>query len=130
MKKIIRLTEKDIKNLVNRVIQEQETEEGILDPAKNVYQGLKGVWRGEGYDYYKYMSALNNVINDLKRADKPNIKMMGDLTKLKAQILSSKMPINKRNQLEYYINEAETYFNLYQTALDGIQAVLDSHLKN
>jgi uncharacterized protein YukE len=130
MKKIIKLTEKDMENLVKRVIQEQETEEGILDPVKNVYQGLKGVWRGEGYDYYKYMSALNNVINDLKRDDKHNLKMMGDLPKLKAQILSSKMPKNKRNQLVRYINDAEKYFNLYQTSLNGIQVVLNSHLKN
>jgi thymidylate synthase len=77
----------------------------------------------------KGIDQLNNVINDLKRADKPNIKMMSDLTKLKAQILSSKMPINKKNQLVSYINDAEKYFNLYQTSLDGIQVILDIHLK-
>jgi len=130
MKKVIRLTEKDMENLVKRVVQEQEMEEGIFDPVKNVYQGLKGVWRGEGYDYYKYMSSLSNVVRDLKKADKPNLKLMNDLTKLKAQILASKMARSKRDQLEGYINDAEKYFNQYQTSLDGIEVILNTYLKN
>lgn len=129
MKKIVKLTEKDMTKLVQRVIEEQEMEEGFLDPVKNVYQGLKGAWRGEGYEYYKYMSALNNIIKDLKRADIPNHKLMDDLLKLKGKVIASKMNTAKRDQLERYIDEAEKYFNLYQTSIDGIQAVLNTYLK-
>ena len=48
MSKVIRLTETELNNLVKRVIQEQEMEEGIFDPLVNAAQGLKGVWRGYG----------------------------------------------------------------------------------
>lgn len=129
MKKVIKLTEKDITKLVQRVIEEQEMEEGILDPVRNVAQGLKGVWRGEGYEYYNFMSALSNIIRDLKRADRPNHKLMDDLLKLKGKVIASKMNTAKRDQLERYIDEAEKYFNLYQTSIEGIQAVLNTYLK-
>jgi hypothetical protein len=76
------------------------------------------------------MSSLSNIIRDLKKADKPNLKMMNDLTKLKAQILASKMPRSKRDQLERYIDDAEKYFNQYQLSLNGIEAILNTHLKN
>lgn len=129
MKKVIKLTEKDITKLVKRVIEEQEMEEGILDPVRNVAQGLKGVWRGEGYEYYNFMSALSNIIRDLKKVDKPNHKLMDDLLKLKGKVIASKMNRAKRDQLERYIDEAEKYFNLYQTSIEGIQAVLNTYLK-
>ena len=127
--KVIKLTEKDLNKLVERVIKEQEMEEGFLDPVKNVYQGLKGAWRGEGYEYYKYMSTLNNIIKDLKRADRPNHKLMDNLLELKEKIKTSTMQKSKKNLLEKFIDEAEKYFNLYQTSLDGIEAVLDVYLK-
>ena len=52
MGKVIKLTESDLEKIVQKVIEEQETQEGLGD----IYQGLKGVWRGEGYDYFKYLS--------------------------------------------------------------------------
>ena len=50
MAKVIKLTEADLENIVRKVIEEQETQEGVFDPLVNAAQGLKGVWRGEGYD--------------------------------------------------------------------------------
>lgn len=116
--------------LEKRMLNEStEVDEAILDPVKNVYQGLKGVWRGEGYEYYKYMSALSNVIRDLNKVDKPNHKLMNDLTDLKTKINASKMYKSKKQQLTNYIDEAEKYFNNYQTSLHGIETILNLYLK-
>ena len=83
MGKVVKLTERELNNIVKRVIQEQEMEEGIFDPLVNAAQGLKGVWRGEGYDYFKYLSSLRQLTRKLKKLDAPNLKIMDQLRDLK-----------------------------------------------
>ena len=63
MKKIVYLTESDLYRISKRIIQEEkiEIEEGIFDGISNIYQGLKGVWRGEGYDFFRYLNTLKNI---------------------------------------------------------------------
>jgi hypothetical protein len=84
--KIVKLTERDITYFVKKVLKEQAQNEGI----KDVYSGLKGVWRGDGYDYYKYLNSLRGSIRDLKRLDKPNHKIMGTLDDLVNKMSLSK----------------------------------------
>lgn len=126
--KTIKLTESDINRIVGKIIAENEMEEGIFDSVKNTYQGLKGVWRGEGYDYYKYMSSMKNTLQSLDNADKPNFKLMGELQRLKGLINSSKMPSYKKAQLMRYIDESKKYFDDYRTSIDGIKAIITSHM--
>lgn len=52
MKKVNRLLESDITRIVNKVIQEQETNEGPLDSLGDLYRGVKGIKRGYGMDYF------------------------------------------------------------------------------
>ena len=65
MKRKIYLTESQMNLVVNRIIKENELQEGIFDSISNVYQGLKGFWRGEGYDFFKYLNSLKNMAKDL-----------------------------------------------------------------
>ena len=99
MAKVVKLTERDLNRLVQRVIEEQEMEEGIFDPIVDRYQGLKGVWRGEGYDYFKHLSSLRGLTRQLKKLDVPNAKIMTQLTDLKNKVSVSKMPPDKRKNL-------------------------------
>ena len=128
MKKV-KLTESDINRIVTKVIAEQEMEEGIFDSLKDTYHGLRGVWRGEGYDYYKYMSSIKNIIQSLDSADKSNLKLMKELSDLKISINSSKMQPNRKAVLIRHIDEAKKYFNYYRLSLDGIKAYISGQLQ-
>jgi hypothetical protein len=125
MGKVIRLTESDLEKIVQKVIEEQETQEGLGD----VYQGLKGVWRGYGYDYYKYYSMLRTLTRKLKKLDEPNTKIMTQLSDLKDKVQSSKMPAQSKFDLENTIEEAVNYFSSYASAIDRIEKLSSQTLK-
>jgi len=122
--KTIKLTETDINRLVKKVIKEQEQNEGI----KDVYSGLKGVWRGDGYDYYKYLNSLRGSIRDLKRLDKPNHKIMGTLDDLVNKMSSSKMDNTKKNNIISAVNAAKSNFENYSKILDDIERLISKKI--
>ena len=129
MAKVIKLTEADLENIVRKVIEEQETQEGIFDPLVNAAQGLKGVWRGEGYDYFKYLSSLRGLTRQLKKLDAPNAKIMTQLTDLKNKVSVSKMPPDKRKNLIDAIDGAIGHFNAYSNLINTIEQLSDKRLK-
>ncbi len=117
MGKVIRLTESDLEKIVQKVIKEQETQEGLGD----IYQGLKGVWRGEGYDYFKYLSSLRGITRKLRKLDEPNVKVMGDLYQLRTKVDTSKMPTDKKSNLLKTIDAAKDHFKSYSTLINKIE---------
>jgi hypothetical protein len=121
MGKVIRLTESDLERIVKQVIEEQETQEGVFDPLVNAYQGLKGVWRGEGYDYFKYLSSLRGITRKLRKLDEPNVKVMGDLYQLRTKVDTSKMPTDKKSNLLNTIDAAMDHFKSYSTLINKIE---------
>ena len=50
-------------------VKKEETNEGPLDALSNIGAGLKGVWRGEGYDYFKHLNSLKSMMQNLKKFD-------------------------------------------------------------
>jgi uncharacterized protein YukE len=126
--KTIRLTETDINRLVKKVLIEQEQNEGILDPIKNAYSGLKGAWRGDGYDYYKYLSSLRGSIRELKRLDKPNHKIMGTLNDLVNKMSTSKMDNTKKDNIISAVNAAQSNFENYTRILDDIERLISKKI--
>lgn len=128
MGKVVRLTESDLERIVVKVIQEQEMEEGIFDPIVDRYQGLKGVWRGEGYDYFKHLSSLRGLTRQLKKLDRPNIKIMDELLTLKGKVSSSKMPPDKKQNLTDTIDKAIQHFNAYSTLINTIEQMASQRL--
>jgi hypothetical protein len=117
MGKVIRLSESDLEKIVQKVIEEQETQEGLGD----IYQGLKGVWRGEGYDYFKYLSSLRGITRKLKKLDEPNVRVMGDLYQLRTKVDTSKMPTDKKSNLLNTIDAAMDHFKSYSTLINKIE---------
>jgi hypothetical protein len=117
MGKVIRLSESDLEKIVQKVIEEQETQEGLGD----IYQGLKGFWRGEGYDYFKYLSSLRGITRKLKKLDEPNVRVMGDLYQLRTKVDTSKMPTDKKSNLLNTIDAAMDHFKSYSTLINKIE---------
>jgi hypothetical protein len=94
----------------------------------NAYQGLKGVWRGEGYDYFKYLSSLRGITRKLKKLDEPNVKVMGDLYQLRSKVDTSKMPQDKKTNLLGAIDSAMDHFKSYSTLINKIEQLATQRL--
>ena len=106
-------------------IKKEEPTEGVSD----MVSGLKGVWRGEGYDYFKYLSTLKRYMNNLQKLDKPNQKIMNELSSLKNKITASKMPPQKRDNLIRTIDSAIGHFNSYTNLVQQIGVLASQKLK-
>ena len=105
-------------------MKKEEPTEGLSD----MVSGLKGVWRGEGYDYFKYLNKLKSSMSNLQRLDKPNHKIMNELTSLKGKISSSKMPTDKKNNLIRAIDGALAHFNSYVNLVQQISSIAGQKL--
>ena len=105
-------------------IKKEEPTEGVSD----MVSGLKGVWRGEGYDYFKYLSNLKRQMSSLQKLDKPNHKIMTELGSLKNKITSSKMPPQKRDNLIRTIDAAIGHFNSYTNLVQQIEGLASQKL--
>lgn len=118
--------EQVIENLIKKIKHQmnEETNEGVFDPITNRIAGLKGVWRGEGYDYFKYLSSLRSQIRTLRKLDKPNEKIFQNLSNLKSEISTTKMPTDKKNKINKAIDAATGYFKSYQDALNAIETII------
>jgi len=56
-----KLTERKVKNLVKKTINESDdTEINEILGLDNLYHGLRGLYQGEGYDYYRFLNKLKN----------------------------------------------------------------------
>ena len=117
-----RITENELNHIVKKVIQENEVEEGLFDGIRDAAQGLKGVWRGAGYDYYKYFSSLKGLMKKLKKLDEPNHKTMIELESLKNKIAMSKMDNQKKTELADKIDRAVRYFEGYANLINQIES--------
>jgi hypothetical protein len=120
MKKVIKLTESELIDLIKKSLSENEVEEGIIDDVKDTYRGLKGVARGYGMDYFKSMSRLQSLISKLKKLDVPNLKVMTELTQLKNKVNSFNIPQQRKQNLIALIDNSLYHFNQYNTINDQI----------
>jgi len=110
-------------------IKKEEPKEGPLDAIQQISSGLKGVWRGEGYDYFKYLQTLKSMMQNLKKLDKPNQKVMVNLSSLKSKIMSSKMPQQKKDNLVRTIDAAIGHFNSYTNLINQIENTASQKIK-
>ena len=124
--------------MANIIITEEQLKQ-LIDEASigddianlrfgNVAKGLKGVWRGEGYDYFSYLNTLKNVLRKLDKIDKPNESIMNDLEKIKSSLSSSKMPQSKKNNIINAIDTAKSHFLQYRVIINQLTKKLDSKL--
>jgi hypothetical protein len=120
MKKIVKLTESDLNRIVKKVINEQENNEGILDNAKDLYRGVKGIKRGYGMDYFQNMSRLENLVKKLKKIDVPNEQVMIELASLRTKVSSLNMPQQRKDALLSLIDNSLYHFKKYSAINDQI----------
>jgi hypothetical protein len=82
-----------------------------------MFGGLKGVYRGEGYEYGKSLTSLGRFLRKLQKLDKPNTEIIGYLDILSQKIDKSKMVQDKKTALKGLIGSVKKEFNEYQAEL-------------
>lgn len=95
-----KITESDIKRISDRI-----NNEGIID----TYRGIKGVFRGEGYEFFKYLSELKSPISKLQKNFLKLQPTYQELEVIKNKIMASKMEDTKRNNLINTIEGIQRY---------------------
>ena len=121
MKKIY-LTESELRGVINNTISEAFFTGGTnpLSWVGNMFGGLKGVYRGEGYEYGKSLTSLGRFLRKLKKLDKPNTEIIRYLDILSTKIDKSKMPQDKKTALKGLIDSVKKEFYEYQAELDDV----------
>lgn len=118
MKNVRNLNEQDIDRIVNRVLNED-----LGDPfggIKSVARGLKGVWRGEGYDYYKNLSLLLGLAQRLQSKAKGTDYLYNQMIQLKNKVGGSKMTDDKKDKIYNAIDLITNNIDELKNSLDNV----------
>lgn len=115
--------------LEKRLISEkEEVDEGVFSGIKDAYHGLKGVWKGYGYDFSKHASTLRGLVRRLRKLDEPNTGVMTELSELRTKVESSSMPPERKQELLNNIDGAISNFNNYSTYIVNIENITNNIL--
>ncbi len=134
MKKIIKLNESDIRRIVERVKSESEIEEGFLGDLAgdigrlrfgNIRQGIKGLWKGEGYNYYRQLNILKRAVAKSKRYEMAYADVMKDLKYAQVDISESDIPDNKKNELLGHLSRAISSYDSYKNSIASLGSIVD-----
>ena len=120
----IYLTENQLNAVVKKLVKEEEMKEGIFDGISNVFQGLKGVWRGEGYDFFRYLNQLKNLVGTMKKHGQAIEKLQD----LKVKVTSSKMSGEKKGQIIQEIDKLILAFQKYSGELSRVDQEINDRL--
>lgn len=115
--------------LEKRLINEnEEVDEGLFSGIRDAYHGLKGVWRGYGYDFSKHASSLRGLVRRLRKLDEPNAGVMTELSELRAKVDASPMPPERKKELLDNIDGAISNFNNYSSYIVNIENITNNIL--
>jgi hypothetical protein len=101
MKKIFNQTEEEKKTILemhkiaisNNQLNESEVGEG------STWEGIKGLFRGKGYYYTKYLSEIQGVLRSLKIKVAQDKRIESQLNRILEKVTTSSMEDTKRNEL-------------------------------
>ena len=117
------------KLLEKRLINEkEEVDEGLFSGIRDAYHGLKGVWKGYGYDFSKHASSLRGLVRRLRKLDEPNAGIMTELSELRTKVQSSSMPPERKKELLDNIDGAINNFNTYSSYIVNIENITNNIL--
>jgi len=122
MKKVY-LTESELRGIINNTISEASFFKDGTNPLSrvgNMLGGLRGMYRGEGYEYGKSLVSLGRFLRKLKKLDKPNTEIIRYLGILSQKIDKGQIPQDKKNALKDLIDSVKTKFNEYQAEIDYV----------
>lgn len=117
------LTEGQLRSIIESTIKEESFFKDGRNPLSRLGDfigGIKGIYRGEGYEYGASLTSLGRFLQRLKKLDKPNAEVIKHLDMLSQRIDKSSMNINKKDMLKGLIDGVKKEFNDYQAELDNV----------
>ena len=137
MSKYRNINESDIERL-SKIIVETDSETKELDEilsgrkVGDLLQGVKGLYKGEGFGYFKYLSKIKNrsqkVIKELDDIE----KFMEELKELKPRVDKLSIAPEKKMRLlkllDFVITKWEPFFPGYKKALGDINVLTGEKL--
>lgn len=121
------LTEQDINRIIKKVVKEDysETNEGL----KDTWSGVKGFFRGQGYNYTKNLSKLSGILNDISYSDDYLNKIKSKCEKIVDDSMRAKIPDEKSDHILQIVNDIITTINSYDEKMDIISDDIRKILK-
>jgi len=116
LRKII-LSEKQFEQLVNKITE--DVNENIFSDA---YYGLKGVWRGYGYNFYKYTNQVDNIARTMLRKTAGLDAQANNLVEINRTVGQLNIPQQSKDELRNEVNNLLTSFQQYQQSLQNLRA--------
>jgi hypothetical protein len=112
------LTEKDLNRIVKKVVSEnkKETSEGL----KDTWTGVKGFFRGHGYNYSKNLSKLYNILEDISYSDSYLEKIKLKCEQIVDDAANAKMPDEKSEHILNIANNIISTIESYDDKMDKI----------
>ena len=109
MKKIFNQTEEEKRTILdmhktaisNNFLNESEVEEG------STWEGIKGLFRGKGYYYTKYLSEIQGVLRSLKIKIAQDKKLESQLSRILEKVTTSSMEDTKRDELTNLLTQID-----------------------
>jgi len=131
MKKIVRFNEEELVSLIKKVLLEQDNiDEGIIDPIRHSWRNLKGIYRGWGANTFKELSKLERLMSNLTKLDNQK-KMTEQLMSIRSKISSSGLPPDRITYIVELVDNALNAFNLHKEVVNELDRIkLDSWKNN
>lgn len=139
MKNIL-ISEKQLEELVKTLKEspDDELEEGFLGDLGrdigtlsfgNIFAGIKGAFKGKGYNLGRSMNIVKNSLKKIKRNQNSMISAMKELKHVEVEFseLDSKDPVvykilnNLRNTISYYDG--------YKTSVNNLDSIIEEYYK-
>ena len=96
----------------------------------NIVKGVRGVWSGEGYDYYRYLNMVRKNLRTIMKNDKANSKSINNLNIIKSDITNEPNIDNvKKIALKQAISDALGYYSRYQKVIKDIDDKISNKIK-
>ena len=117
MSKKIILSEKQFELLISKITE--DVNENIFSDA---YYGMKGVWRGYGYNFYKYTNQVDNIARTMLRKTAGLDTQANNLVEINRTVGQLNIPQQSKDELRNEVNNLLTSFQQYQQSLQNLRA--------
>lgn len=133
MGKKIKITEEQLKALIEHNVKEKNLNEGIGIGGdlkhlnfKNIGKGIKGMFSGEGYSYFRYLNILRSICRNMQKNSKNYTKAVKKLVELEREINASTINQQKKDFILKDIQVILTTFNQLNTILSKTETTATS----
>jgi|688.fasta_scaffold603773_1 hypothetical protein len=133
------LNDYEIKKLVKTIL-ESELEEQEIDEilgntmVGNIYQGMRGLFKGEGYNYYRFLNKIKNRSNGIKKQLQDVNDFVIYLQELRPKIEKlSYIAAEKKARLlilvDLIIKQWTSFFSEFEDAVKQVNTLASEKLK-